>query len=100
MRAAQRVRLKDMARDRILSPEDLRLVDVSGVEGFDVEAERDGKVLFGFSCDEEDGPVTVSFGLNLERVQIDLAALRSLLDTAEADLRKRRRDWREANPDA
>ena len=76
------------------------------MDDFDYEAEltdarRGAESLFSFSCDEEDGPVVVSFGRDLENVQIDIVALRTLLDVAEATILQNRERWQKTfGPDS
>ena len=82
-----------MESKRALAREDFVLVDVSGVDSFDVEAEYGGWRPLGFSCDEADGPIVVGFGSEKGHVLIGLAALRTLLNDAESFLQKRREDW-------
>lgn len=86
-----------MRRITIHSPDELRLFNTSCVDNFALEAEHDAapegrKSLFAFVCDEADGPVVVRFGLDMPNVDIDLAALRRLLDDAEGRLLEMRRE--------
>ena len=85
-----------MFRKTVQKSEELRLFNVSGVDTFALETEPP---LFGFSCDENDGPPIVTFGLGMEHVAIHLEALRRLLDDAEADLLRQRREWQAAFTD-
>jgi hypothetical protein len=80
-------------RKQIPRREELNLINTSGVDGFDLEAEHDGLNLFGFSCDEKDGPISVCFHPEIKKYEINLSVLRRLLDDAEAELLERRRDF-------
>ena len=78
-------------RKKICSREEFTLVNNSGVEGFELEAEHESGNLLTFACDDEEGQVTIFFDPSLTRYEVDLTALRKLLDDAEADILERRR---------
>ncbi|GEM_PF-4298656 len=76
-------------RKRPRSLQGVRLLNVTGIEDFDLETEPG---LFGFSGDEFDGPVIVTLDSALVGERIEIGALRELLDRAEAETLRHREE--------